>query len=54
MPKTEPAKSWRVRHLPQRAEPTTDKGRKFEPFHIAAVGRGATARARELRLDRKR
>ena len=37
MPKTEPIKSWPVRCLAQRTEPPTDKGRKFEPFHIAAI-----------------
>lgn len=54
MPKTEPAKSWPVRDFPQRAEPPADKGRKFEPFHIAAIGHGAARLARELRMDRKR
>jgi hypothetical protein len=54
MPKTEPAKSWPVRRIPQRAEPPVDKGRKFEPFHIAAIGHGASRLARELRMDRKR
>ena len=54
MPKTEPIKSWPVRCLAQRTEPPTDKGRKFEPFHIAAIGHGASRRARELRMDRKR
>jgi hypothetical protein len=53
MPQNEPAKS-RRRHFPQRAEPAADKGRKFEPFPIAAIGRGAAGLARELRLDRKR
>jgi len=55
MPKTEPAKPSQVKHLQQRAEqPAQDKGQKFEPFYIAAVGRGACSLARELRLDRKR
>lgn len=54
MPKTEPVKTSQVKHLRQRAEPAQDKGQKFEPFYIAAVGRGACGLARELRLDRKR
>lgn len=54
MPKTEPAKQSQVKHLRQRAELPQDKGQKFEPFYIAAVGRGACGLARELRLDRKR
>jgi hypothetical protein len=54
MPKTEPAKPSQVKHLRPRAELPQDKGQKFEPFYIAAVGRGACSLARELRLDRKR
>jgi hypothetical protein len=55
MPKTEPLKTSRVKHMRQRHELLQqDKGLKFEPFYIAAVHRDAMSLARELRLDRKR
>lgn len=39
------------------AEPTdnpADKGQKFEPFFIPAIGRDRQSMARQLRLDRRR
>lgn len=52
MPKTPPT------DLPpgkdQRFEPMPDKGRKFEPFYIPAIGSDRRSMARARQLDQKR
>ncbi|MCR5867076.1 hypothetical protein [Aquincola sp. J276] len=35
-------------------EPPADKGQKFEPFLIPAMGRDRRSMARELRMDQRR
>ncbi|MEF7617487.1 hypothetical protein V4F39_26495 [Aquincola sp. MAHUQ-54] len=37
-----------------RLDPPTDKGQKFEPFFIPALGRDRRSMAHELRMDQRR
>lgn len=38
----------------ERFEPPADKGQKFEPFLIPAMGRDRRSMAQELRMDQRR
>jgi hypothetical protein len=38
----------------ERLDRLSDKGRKFEPFHIAAIARDPRGSTRVRRLDQKR
>lgn len=37
-----------------RFEPPADKGQKFEPFHVPAIGRDRRSVEREIRMDQRR